>query len=269
MSGLADPHRLIDEAREIARELEDGRLLARCALVRFGSGTPTDKAQALIDLMEPLDLLPSTAPEHIDLLCAAAVLVIFIDACGAADRLLAAAERLHAAAPTSRSEIVLLTARSIVGSVRRADPRLVDELAASALELARQTGQADLVVVSIQARLRALYTAGDLEAVDGLLAELDSASREAALPFGIVRVTLCGATNAMARGELAGVQQLIDTSRGEGRRLRTFAAEGAALAQEVVLLLELERLEEVGGPRAAARRQVACELLARAPRAVP
>jgi DNA-binding SARP family transcriptional activator len=245
LSGLADPHPLIDEARLIGRELGDGHLLARCALVRFGSGTPTDKGQALVDLMEPLDLLPTTAPEQIDLLCAAAVVVLFIDASDAADRLLAAADRLHRAAPTARSEIVSLTARSIVSSVRGADPETVDHWAAQALELARATGHADLVVVAIQARLRALYTAGNLDAVDGLLAELDAAAREAALPFGIVRVTLCRATNALARGRLEGVQALIDTSRSEGRRLRTFAAEGAALAQETVLLLELDRLEEV------------------------
>ena len=241
LSGLADPHPLIDEARLIGRELGDGHLLARCALVRFGSGTPTDKAQALVDLMEPLDLLPATAPEQIDLLAAAAVVVLFIDASEAADRLLAAADRLHAAAPTARSEIVSLTARSIVGSVRGAEPESVDRWAADALELARATGHADLVVVAIQARLRALYTAGNFVAVDGLLTELDAAAREAALPFGIVRVTLCQATNALARGELDGIQQLIDTSRAEGRRLRTFAAEGAALAQEALLLLELDR----------------------------
>jgi hypothetical protein len=236
---------MIDEARQISRQLGDGQLLARCALVRFGSGTPTDKTQALVDLMEPLDLLSATAPEQIDLLCAAAVLVLFIDASDAADRLLAAAERLHAEAPTERSEIVSLTARSIVGSVRRADPELVDSWAAAALELARASGQPELVVVSIQARLRALYTAGHLDAVERLLAELDAAARESALPFGIVRVTLCKATNALARGELAGMPELIESSRSEGRRLRTFAAEGAALAQQVMLLLELDQRDEV------------------------
>jgi len=245
LSGMADPHPLIDEARVIARELGDGQLLARCALVRFGSGTPTDKTQALVDLMEPLDLLPATAPEQIDLLCAAAVIVLFIDASHAADRLLAAAERLHAAAPTDRSEIAWLTARSIVGSVRGTDPALVDEWANAALELARASGHSELVVVAIQARLRALYTAGNLDAVDGLLDELDEASRDAALPFGIVRVTLCQATNALARGELAAVTPFIETSRSEGRRLRTFAAEGAALSQDVLLMLELDRRADV------------------------
>jgi DNA-binding SARP family transcriptional activator len=244
-SGHADPHPLIDEAREIARQLEDGPLLARCALVRFGSGTPTDKSQALVDLMEPLDLLPVTAPEHLDLLAAAAVLLLFIDGSDAADRLLAAAERLHDAAPSARSESVWLTARSIVGSVRGVDPELVDQSAARALDLARASGQTDLVVVAIQARLRALYTAGDLDTVDTLMGELDRSAREAALPFGIVRVTLCQATNALARGRLDEVPPLIATSRAEGKRLRTFAAEGAAFAQEVLLLLELDQLADV------------------------
>ena len=137
LSGVADPHPLIDEARQIGRELRDGELLARCSLVRFGSGIPTDKSAALIELTEPLDLLPLSAPEQIDLLCAAAVLVIFIDASDAADRLMAAAERLHEAAPTTRSEVVWLTARSLVGAVRGTDPGHVDEWSARALELAR------------------------------------------------------------------------------------------------------------------------------------
>lgn len=245
LSGAADPHPYIDEARQIGRELRDGPLLARCALVRFGSGIPSDKAAALIELTEPLDLLPVSAPEQIDLLCAAAVLVIFIDASDAADRLTAAAERLHLAAPTVRSEVVWLTARSLVGAVRGVDRALVDEWSSRALELARDAGQPDLVVVSIQARLRALYDAGRLADVDELLEELDVTSRAATLPFGVVRVTLCRATNALARGELAAVPALLAASRAEGRRLRTFAAEGATQAQEVLLMLEHDRREQL------------------------
>ena len=213
--------------------------------MRFGSGIPSDKSAALIELTEPLDLLPLSAPEQIDLLCAAAVLVIFIDASDAADRLMAAAERLHEAAPTTRSEVVWLTARSLVGAVRGTDPGHVDEWSARALELARSTGRADLVVLSIQARLRALYGAGRLAAVDELLDELDQSSRVASLSFGMVRVTLCRATNALARGELAAVPDLLAATRAEGRRLRTFSAEGAALAQEVLLLLELDQRDRL------------------------
>ena len=245
LSAAADPHPLIDEARQIGRELRDGELLARCSLVRFGSGIPTDKSAALIELTEPLDLLPLSAPEQIDLLCAAAVLVIFIDASDAADRLMAAAERLHQAAPTLRSEVVWLTARSLVGAVRGTDPGQVDEWSARALELARSTGRADLTVLSIQARLRALYGAGRLATVDQLLEELDRSSRVASLSFGMVRVTLCRATNALARGDLAAVPDLLAATRAEGRRLRTFSTEGAALAQEVLLLLELDQRDRL------------------------
>jgi DNA-binding SARP family transcriptional activator len=245
VSGAADPHPLIDEARQLGRELRDGHLLARSALVRFGSGISSDKHAALIELTEPLDLLPSSAPEQVDLLCAAAVLVIFIDASEAADRLMAAAERLHHAAPTTRSEVVWLTARSLVGSVRGVDPRQCDEWSERALDLARSTGQAEMIVMAIQARLRALYSAGRLDEVDELLEELDRSSREGSMPFGVVRVTLCRATNAMARGQFAAVPDLLAASRREGRRLRTFAAEGAARSQEVLLMLELDQREEL------------------------
>jgi DNA-binding SARP family transcriptional activator len=245
VSAAADPHPLIDEAREIGRQLRDGQLLARSALVRFGSGISNDKNAALIELTEPLDLLPPSAPEQIDLLCAAAVLVIFIDASDAADQLMAAAERLHRAAPTTRSEVVWLTARSLVGSLRGLDPALCDEWSDRALDLAREAGQAELVVMAIQARLRALYTAGRLDDVDDLLEELQRSSREGSMSFGVVRVTLCRATNAMARGELAAVPELLAASRREGRRLRTFSAEGAARAQEVLLMLELDQREQL------------------------
>jgi DNA-binding SARP family transcriptional activator len=247
VSGADDPHPFIDEARHIGRQLGDARLLAKCALVRFGSGIPDDKAQALLDLLEPLDLLPATAPEQIDLLCAAAVFVLFIDASDGADRLLAAAERLHTAAPTKRSEVAWLTARSIVGSLHGVDPKELDDWTSRALALARDTGRAELIVVSIQARLRALYTAGELDPVDELLEDLDRASREASLAFGVVRVTLCQTTNALARGELDAVPELIAASRDAGRRLRTFGAEGMATAQHVMLQLELDRRDELVG----------------------
>jgi DNA-binding SARP family transcriptional activator len=77
-AGTEDPHPLIDEARDIARQLRDGQLLARAALARFGSGVPADMMGALVELTEPLELLPSSAPEQVDLLCAAAAVVSFL-----------------------------------------------------------------------------------------------------------------------------------------------------------------------------------------------
>jgi hypothetical protein len=61
----------------------------------------------------------------------------------------------------------------------------------------------------------------------------------------VVRVTLCRATNAMARGDFAAVPELVASSRREGRRLRTYAAEGAARSQEVLLMLELDQRDEL------------------------
>jgi hypothetical protein len=56
---------------------------------------------------------------------------------------------------------------------------------------------------------------------------------------------LCQATNALARGDLDAVPHLIASSREVGRRLRTFASQGSTLAQEAVLMLELDRREEL------------------------
>ena len=63
-SGLADGARGsepvgLDQAQAIGRALGDGRLLARGAIVRFGSGVPQDRTQAMIELGEPLDFLPN------------------------------------------------------------------------------------------------------------------------------------------------------------------------------------------------------------------
>ena len=65
----------IDTAQRVGRRLRDGKLLANAALVRFGAGVPDDKHRALLDLTEPIPLLPADAPVLVDLLCAAAALL--------------------------------------------------------------------------------------------------------------------------------------------------------------------------------------------------
>jgi DNA-binding SARP family transcriptional activator len=232
-------HRLIDEARTIARELRDGQLLARCALTRFGSGVPDDKQAALVELTEPLDLLPSSAPEQVELLCAAASIVAFIDGSETADRLLDAAEHMYRRHPDVRTEATWLATRSIIGSVRRLPAPVVDEWATRAYELACTTEDSRLTVVTIQALLRSRYTRGDLRGVDEVVDELERSSRDALVSFGLVRVLLCRSTTALMRGELDRVPDLVAAARAEGRRLRTFAAEGATRAQEVILYREL------------------------------
>jgi DNA-binding SARP family transcriptional activator len=243
-AGTEDPHPLIDEARDIARQLRDGQLLARSALARFGSGVPADMMGALVELTEPLELLPSTAPEQVDLLCAAAAIVSFLGSVDAAEQLVDLAADLHRRQHTIRSETVLLTSRSIVGALKGAPLEQVDAWATRAHELATEAGDADLVVISIQALLRSRYTMGDLAAVDAVLDQMERASRDAMLGFGVVRAWLCRSINAISRGELDRVPVLIEAARREGSRLRTFNATGATQVHQLLLDLELGQLEE-------------------------
>ena len=114
LSGEGDPHALIDQAQTIARASSDGPLLAQAALVRVGSGVPDDKTAALVELTEPLELLAADAPERVDLLCAAAVIVTFIDGSPAAERLLDAARLSYESTGSLRCEAIWLAASSIV-----------------------------------------------------------------------------------------------------------------------------------------------------------
>jgi DNA-binding SARP family transcriptional activator len=239
LAGRSADHQLIDGARAIARELRDGQLLARCALTRFGSGVPDDKQAALVELTEPLELLPRSAPEQVELLCAAAAIVTFTDGSHAADRLLEAAEHLYRGRPDVRTEATWLATRAIIGSVRGLPTHAVDEWATRSYELALTTDDPRLKVVTIQALLRSRYSRGDLNGVAEVLDELEQSSRQALISFGLVRVLLCRSTAALLQGELDRVHDLIAAARAEGRRLRTFAAEGATKSQELILLREL------------------------------
>lgn len=242
ISGGGDPHLLIDQAQAIARSSRDGQLLARAALVRIGSGVPDDKSAALVELTEPLDLLPADAPERVDLLCAAAVIVTFIDASPAADRLLDAARQAHESSRSLRSEAVWLAARSLVSAVHGASAESVRDMAMKSYEVARRSDDATVMVAAIQGLLRAEYMLADLRSVDALLPVLEKASETALLPFGAVRVSLCKTTNALARGELDRVQPLIDATMREGNRYRTFNTEVAATMQQLLLMFENDEL---------------------------
>ena len=242
LSGGGDPHALIDQAQAIARAVGDGQLLAQAALVRVGSGVPEDKTAALVELTEPLELLAADAPERVDLLCAAAVIVTFIDGSPAAERLLDAAQKAHESTRSPRSEAVWLAARSIVAAVHGADAAVVRDMAMKSYDAAIAADDPAVMVAAIQGLLRAEYTIGNLTAVDELLPVLERAAETALLPFGAVRVSLCRTTNALARGQLDEVPQLIDATLREGNRYRTFNAEIAAAVQQLLLLFEHDEL---------------------------
>lgn len=238
-------HDDIDRAQAIARDLADGPLIAQAALARFGSGVPADKSPALVELLEPLDLLPAEAPERLDLYCAAAAVVAFIDASETADRLLDAAERTWVELGSARAEAVWLAARAVVHGVRREPIDEVEKWAERSLELGSETRDPTVVLVASMALLQIYYRKGDLEAVDRLLGRLAAAAEEASIPFGLLRVSLCETSNALCRGELGRVPALIERSRETGRRLRAFAVEGATAAQQAIWMRECGDREEL------------------------
>lgn len=245
LSGEGDPGELLAAARSIGRELRDGSLLASAALVGFGAGLSPDKGSALVELLEPLPLLPSGAPEAVDLLCAAAVTVAFADGSPAARQLMDEANHLHARQATPRSEALLAVTQAMVDAVEGRSHEVVTASATRSLDLARAADDHVLVVLASMAALRAAYTVGDLRAVDGILPMLDHSSRVSMLPFGTVRVALCLTANAIGRGELAAAQRGIEAELAVGRRFRTLVTDAAVRSHRFLLAREADTMGEL------------------------
>lgn len=246
MTGQDDPGPLFDEVQAIGRAASDGDLLARTALVKFGRGVAEDRHDALIELTEPLDMLPLRSPLRVELLCASAAVVGLTGAGPAAQRLIQAAEREHRDVGSERTEAVWLAARAIISAVDGGDPEHFRADAERSLLLARSAGEPAVLTIACQAVLRLAYATGDLPRVDSLLEPLAAASERALLPFGTVRRHLCDVTNAIARGQLDDVRELIATTREVGHRLGTHAVDAATTSQELLLELELDELDRRG-----------------------
>lgn len=246
LTGSGDPGPLLDEAQRIARTTSDGEVLARAALVKFGRGVAGDRSAALVELAEPLDILPASAPARVELLCASAAIISLTGSGPDAQRLIRAAQREHHEAGTARTEALWLSARAIVSAVDGHSPGEFLADAERSLVLAEASGDPVLLTIAYQAILRLAYATGDLSRVDSLMEPLEAASERALLPFGVVRRHLCEATNALARGELDTVPELILTTREVGRRLRTHAVDTATRSQETLLAFELDELERHG-----------------------
>ena len=244
MNGDGGANDLIDEARLVARRLGDGRLLARAAMVRFGFGVPPDRTAAMIELAEPLDLLDDAAPERIELLSAAAVIVTVLEQGDAVDALLAAARRTYEATGDARTEAVWLAARSIADSVSGRDRSRAATMADRAYELASSCGDSSVVAAAIHAVIRTAYDQGDLDRVDHLTDHLERSSAKGLLPFGVVRTHLCRATNSIARGQLADAAASVRNAAEIGRRMGTHAAGSATQLQQLLIALEAETLDE-------------------------
>jgi DNA-binding SARP family transcriptional activator len=245
MTGDPGADALIDEVQRIGRLTSDGHLLAAAAMVRFGRGIPDDKHAAMIEMLEPIELLPPDASEQIELLCAAAVIVTFIDASESAERFLEEAERLTTRADTPRAGAAIRMARSIVGTVRRGPVAAAIESADEAMAIAVATEDPATLVMAIQAQLRLRYALGDLRGVGELIELLERTSRAAMLPFGIVRSRLCVATNELAAGRLDEAESAIRAAETVGAQLLTHAARTAHTVQWIMLLNERDQLHEV------------------------
>lgn len=252
MTGEGDPAPLLEGARTLARQRRNGPLLAATAFAAFGAGLPTSIDDALVSFLEPLALLPPTAPEAVDLLCCAAAAITFGTASETADRLLQEAQRVHAGQQSARSDAALRVASALHSAVRGAS---VDEMAAEANGVwaaALATGDAVITVIAAQALLRSAYHRGEINTVEAILPDLAQASRVAALPFGVVRVALCATTNAIARGELHRAADLLDEEVRLCARLRTAAGPAAIRIHRLLLLREQDRLGDMLGPAGAA-----------------
>lgn len=243
MSGSGDPHGPLDEARRIARRLRDGPLLAKVAGVAFGQGASPEIRSGLVELMEPLELLPSNASARVDLLCAAAVMVTLTSGSAAAELLLKNAAELHDTIQTERSGAVLAAARCVVGAGAGAPVEELERRAYESLDFARTGDDPMLAVVASHALMRSLYARGDLDAVDELLGPLLSAGRSAMMPFAIARVGVCRVMHAIARGHFELADALLEELDATADLLRTINTPRAAMAQRTLLALERGHVE--------------------------
>ena len=243
LSGGGDPHRVDRPGPGDRTRHGDGPLLAQAALVRVGSGVPEDKSAALIELTEPLELLAADAPERVDLLCAAAVIVTFIDGSPAAERLLDAAQQAYESTGSLRSEADL---------ARRAEHRGRGAAAPTSSRCTRWRAS--------PTRSPAFRRPGGDRGHDpgaaprGVHARQPEGGRRTAARAGTGRRNR---TLAVRRGQGVAlqdderdrarrarrVQQLIDATMREGNRYRTFNTEIAATVQQLLLLFERDELD--------------------------
>ena len=243
LSGEGDPHALIDQAQTIARATSDGPLLAQAALVRVGSGVPEDKTAALVELTEPLELLAADAPERVDLLCAAAVIVTFIDGSPAAERLLDAARLSYESTGSLRCEAIWLAARSIVAGVARCRDRVGardgEQVLLGRPERGRSDGDGGGHPGAAPRRVHARQLAGGRRTASRARTGGRSRTSTVRRRQGLA---LQDDERDRAAASSTAVQQLIDVTMREGARYRTFNAEVAATVQQLLVLFERDEV---------------------------
>lgn len=245
-SGSGDAEAFLGRARHIARELRDGPLLARVAVTGFTQSAPVDLATGLVELLEPLELLPTDAPERVDLLCAGATVAAFIGGANLERGLLDMATQVHRNVGSARSAAVLAAAELIVAAGADGPDPDLEERVSAALDRAKASTDPVIAVLSGLALVRSRYVCGDLRSADELLDQVAAAGRAALIPFAPARVAICRCMHAIARGHLDEARRLTDEIDELGRRMGTRNAVVSVIGLRGLILLEDDRLDELG-----------------------
>jgi hypothetical protein len=241
----------LDEAVPLARRAGAAGVLATAAIVRFGFGL-ADGDDLLAALTEPLEQLAVDAPERVDLLCAAMHQMTLQGGVAGAARLLAQAEVVAVARPTARSKALVQAGRALLAGVRGENPADVRVAADEALCAAEAACDPTLVVAALHGIFRPALELGDLDGLDAARRRLAEVATESLFPFAVVRVGLLDVSLALARGELAGLDERLTTVEVTGSALGVVSIGGTTGAQRGLLALERGQFELVAALSAAA-----------------
>lgn len=240
------PEGLVDlaEATRLARRDLDGPSLAQVALARFGfDAAVEDHDELLVQLLEPVDLLPPGASQRVDLLCAAMHQIVYSADSATAEKLLADAERTARSIGDQRSSAIASASRAFLSGVRH--ETLDDQLttAEAAVTAARSIGEPLLSTVALLSQVRALFDAGRMDDCRAASAELRVAAEGTSLPFAWLRPDFVDAAVRLAKGDVEGLEETVVAIGDRGARMHVRSASGSTHSLLFGVWLELDRLE--------------------------
>lgn len=233
-----------DEAIALAREAGDAETLGQAAMVRFGFGASLEDT-LVVNLLEPLDLLPPESPVRVELLCAAMHQLALTGTPGDAEPLVREASATADRLDDPRARAVAAIGEAVLSGLRGEAPASTSRRAAAAVEAAEAAGEPRLVVTALHAEVRDLVAVGDIDGVEQLLGRFGEAADRALVPFALVRRRLIRTCVDLARGDLAEVDAQIEQTIADGARLGVVTAGGSSLAQWLLVQVERAQYEPV------------------------
>ena len=232
------------EATRLARRDRNGESMAHVALTRFGfDAGAEDDDDLLVQLLEPIDLLPSRSTQRVDLLCAAMQQIVYSADSPAAEKLLAAAERAAVDIGDPRSKAVAESTRTFLTGFRYQD--LDDQLrsAEAVFDEARSIADPMLLVAACIGVARARFDAGRIDECCAMLDVFREAADATAMPFAVIRPDLIDAAVRLAKGHTDWLEQRVLSIRERGERMHARSVRGSANSLLLGTWLELDRLE--------------------------